>query len=174
MYRPLFIPMIEFTVLQPDSPIKAKCITTAIYSSDGLKLAYILNSQLSSWKIHHGGEVKKMKKTIAILFSLVLMFAFTTVALAASVTGEVLAVDANAKTLTVKGPKKGEVALSVTEKTKVVEGTEKKSLEDVKVGNKVSATYTEAEGKNTASKIEIKAASAEKKAAPAKKSAGGY
>jgi hypothetical protein len=112
-----------------------------------------------------GGD--KMKKTVAVLFSLVLMFAFTTVALAASVTGEVLALNADAKTLTVKGPKKGEVALAVTEKTKIVEGTEKKDLADIKVGNKVSVTYTEAEGKNTASKIEIKAASA-------KKAAGGY
>jgi hypothetical protein len=132
-------------------------------------LAHILYSRLGSWKYTtEGGE--KMKKTIAILLSLVLMFAFTTAALAASVTGEVMALDANAKSLTVKGPKKGEVALTVNDKTKIVEGTEKKNLADISVGDKVSVTYTEAAGKNTASKIEIKA-SAEEKAAPAEKKA---
>jgi Cu/Ag efflux protein CusF len=114
-----------------------------------------------------------MKKTVTILLSLVLMFTFTTVAFAASVTGEVIEFDAKANTMTVKGPKKGEVALTLNEKTKIVEGKEKKSLADIKTGNKVSVTYTEAEGKNTASRIEIKAVSAEKKASPSK-STGGY
>lgn len=162
-----------------------------------------------------------MKKAIAIVLSLVLMFAFTAVTFAAEkaaapaekaekkaapakkamhkqATGEVTAVDAKANTLTVKG-KKGDVTVSTDDKTKVMAGKEKKTLADVKAGDKVSVKYTEAEGKSTATKIEImaapakkapkaekKAATPEKKeaapaaapapapAAPAKKKAAGY
>jgi len=154
-----------------------------------------------------------MKKAIAIVLSLVLMFAFTAVTFAAEkaaapaekkeaapakkeaapaakkeaapakkaakkqVTGEVTAVDAKANTLTVKG-KKGDVTVSTDDKTKVVAGKDKKTLADVKAGDKVTVKYTEADGKNTATKVEIMAApakketKAEKKAAtPAKKEA---
>ncbi|MCL4477290.1 MAG: hypothetical protein M1508_13900 [Nitrospirae bacterium] len=87
------------------------------------------------------------------------------------VTGEVVAVDAKAKTLTVKG-KKGDVALSVDEKAAA-------KLADVKVGDKVTVKYKETDGKNVATSIVGKKA-AEKKmekkeAAPAeKKKTGGY
>jgi Cu/Ag efflux protein CusF len=157
-----------------------------------------------------------MKKAIAIVLSLVLMFAFTAVTFAAEkaaapaekkeaapakkvakkqVTGEVAAVDAKANTLTVKG-KKGDVTVSTDDKTTVVAGKVKKTLADVKAGDKVSVKYTEADGKNTATKVSIMAApakKAEKKAvtpekkeaapvaapapapaAPAKKKAAGY
>ena len=152
-----------------------------------------------------------MKKTIAIVLSLVLMFAFTAVTFAAEkaaapakkavkkqVTGEVTAVDAKANTLTVKG-KKGDVMVSTDDKTAVTAGKDKKTLADVKVGDKVTVNYTEADGKNVAAKVAIKAAPAKKaekkekaaapakkeaapapaaapapKAAPAKKAAGGY
>lgn len=75
------------------------------------------------------------------------------------VTGEVAAVDAAAKTITVKG-KKGDVVISVDDKT----------LADVKAGDKVTAKYTTADGKNTAKKVTVKAApkKMEKKAEPAK------
>jgi ribosomal protein S1 len=149
-----------------------------------------------------------MKKTIAIVLSLVLMFAFSAATFAAEkaaapaekkaapakaakkqVTGEVTAVDAKANTLTVKG-KAGDVMLSTDDKTKVMAGKDKKALADVKVGDKVTVKYTEAEGKNVAHKVSITAAPAkkettmekkeaapaaapaEKKAAPAKKSSG--
>jgi len=118
----------------------------------------------------------------------------------ATVTGEVLAIDAKAGTLTVKGPKKGDVALSTNDKTTVMAGKDKKALADIKAGDKVAVAYTEADGKNTANKIDIKAAAPAKKApakaeekkaaapapaaapkaeekkpaAPAKKAAGGY
>ncbi|MCL5022672.1 MAG: hypothetical protein M1497_04790 [Nitrospirae bacterium] len=85
------------------------------------------------------------------------------------VTGEVVAVDAAAKTLTVKG-KKGEVAMTADDKTTVKVGKEKKTLADVKVGDKATVKYAEVEGKNVAKSIVAKAA-AEKKAAPAKKAA---
>ena len=118
-----------------------------------------------------------MKKTIAIVLSLVLMFAFTAVTFAAEkakkaakkqVTGEVTAVDAKANTLTVKG-KSGDVTVSTDDKTKITAGKDKKTLADVKVGDKVEVKYTEADGKNTASHVSIKAAPAKKaeKAAPA-------
>ena len=159
-----------------------------------------------------------MKKTIAIVLSLVLMFAFTAVTFAATadenaataekksataekksaaaekksaaaekksaaaakkavkkqVTGEVAAVDATANTLTVKG-KKGDVMLSTDDKTTVMAGKEKKTLADVNVGDKVTVNYSEADGKNVAHKVAIKAAPAkkaekkEKAAAPAEK-----
>lgn len=121
----------------------------------------------------------------------------------ATVTGEVLAIDAKAGTLTVKGPKKGDVALTTNDKTTVMAGKDKKTLADIKAGDKVAVAYTEADGKNTANKIDIKAAPAKKAeekkapkaeekkaaapapaaapkaeekkpAAPAKKAAGGY
>ncbi|MDH4230786.1 MAG: hypothetical protein OEW04_02020 [Nitrospirota bacterium] len=141
-----------------------------------------------------------MKKTIAIVLSLVLMFAFTAVTFATEkaaapvekkettpaekkeaapekkaakkqVTGEVTAIDAKANTLTVKG-KKGDVTVSTTDKTKVVAGKDAKTLADVKTGDKVTVKYTEAEGKNVATKIAIMAAPAKKEtvaAAPVKK-----
>ena len=124
------------------------------------------------------------------------MFAFTAVTFAAEkakkaakkqVTGEVTAVDAKANTLTVKG-KSGDVTVSTDDKTKVTAGKDKKTLADVKVGDKVEVKYTEADGKNTASHVSIKAAPAKKaekaapapakaapaEKAPAKKAAGGY
>lgn len=58
------------------------------------------------------------------------------------ITGEVAAVDAAAKTITVKG-KKAEVVISADEKM----------LADVKVGDKVVVKYTEQDGKNIAKSI---------------------
>lgn len=81
----------------------------------------------------------------------------------ATVTGEVIAIDAKANTLTVKGPKKGDVALTVNDKTKITAGKDKKTLADIKAGDKVAAEYTETD-KNTANKIDIKTASAKKDA----------
>ena len=82
------------------------------------------------------------------------------------VTGKVVAVDAAAMTLTVKG-KKGEVALSADEKTAVKMGKEKKALADVKSGDKVKAKYTVKDGKNMAKSIELMAAPAKKEKKPA-------
>jgi Cu/Ag efflux protein CusF len=106
-------------------------------------------------------EVNRMKKTIAIVAALIFVFAFTAASFAAAkihqVTGEVTAVDAAAKTVTLKH-RKGEVVISVVEKTSIKEGKEKKSLEDVKAGDKVTVHYTEADGKMTAKSIAIKGA----------------
>lgn len=68
------------------------------------------------------------------------------------VAGEVTAVDAAANTLTIKG-KKGEVMLTTTDKTKFAKG---KTLADVKVGDKLSAKYSEKDGKMMAWKVMTK------------------
>jgi len=83
------------------------------------------------------------------------------------VTGEVIAVDAKANTVTVKG-KKVEVIVTCDDKTKVMMGKEKKTLADVKAGDKVTVKYKEVDGKNVAKSIAIKPAVAEKKAEPSK------
>jgi Cu/Ag efflux protein CusF len=121
-------------------------------------------------------EVNRMKKITAIVVALIFVLAFTAASFAAakvhSVTGEVTAVDAAAKTVTLKA-KKGEVVIAVVEKTSIKEGKEKKSLADVKAGDKVTVKYTEADGKMTAKSIAIKGAmmkhekKMEEKAAPA-------
>ena len=90
------------------------------------------------------------------------------------ITGEVKAVDAKANTLTVAKDKK-EVVVSVDDKTKIMAGKDKKTLADVKAGDKVTVKYEEVDGKATAKSVDIKAAPAkkaekkveEKKAAPA-------
>jgi len=109
------------------------------------------------------------------------------------VTGEVAAVDAKANTLTVKG-KKGDVMVNTDDKTSVKIGKDKKSLADVKMGDKVTVKYAEMDGKNVAKSIMVSAAPAKEKkemkkeaapaaapaapaaapAAPAKKKTGGY
>jgi Cu/Ag efflux protein CusF len=114
-----------------------------------------------------------MKKAIVIIVAVLFVFAITSLSFAAEgkkeapmaaekkapakvkwVTGEVTAVDATAKTITVKG-KKGEVVIAVDEKV----------LSEVKAGDKVKAKYTEADGKNTAKSVKKVAAKAMKKAA---------
>jgi|SRR5208283_83003 len=77
-----------------------------------------------------------------------------------SVTGEVTAVDAAAKSVTVKG-KKGDMTLMADEKM----------LKDVKVGDKVTAKYTEQDGKMVAKSVKKAKTKAEKKAKKADKAA---
>lgn len=105
-----------------------------------------------------------MKKAIAIVLSLIFVFAVTSLTFAAQVTGEVTAVDAKAMSITVKGKK--DVTAVVDDKTKITAGKDKKTLADVKAGDKVTVKFTEADGKNTAKSIEIKPALAKKEAAP--------
>ncbi|GAB4487856.1 MAG: hypothetical protein OHK006_17540 [Thermodesulfovibrionales bacterium] len=141
-----------------------------------------------------------MKKAIALVVALMFVFALSTVSIAAEkaaapapkaeekkaaapaekkeapkkavkkqITGEVKAVDAKANTLTVAKDKK-EVTVSVDDQTKITAGKDKKTLADVKAGDKVTVKYEEVDGKATAKSVVIKAAPAkkeEKKAAPA-------
>lgn len=88
-----------------------------------------------------------------------------------SVKGEVTAVDPAANSLTIKS-KKQEVQLTVTDKTKIMIGKEKKSLADVKVGDAATAKYKKEKDKNVATSINVtpkKAEAAPAPAAPAKK-----
>lgn len=132
-----------------------------------------------------------MKKAIAIIVSVLFVLAITSLSFATEekkaapapaapaaekkapaaekkapvkqVTGEAAAVDMKANTITVKG-KKAETTVTCDDKTKVMMGKEKKSCADVKVGDKVTAKYSEADGKNMAKSVSIHAAKpAEKK-----------
>lgn len=119
-----------------------------------------------------------MKKIIALIVAVLFVFAVGSVSFAADkaapaaekkaepakaekkvaakivqVTGEVAAVDAAAKTITVKG-KKGDVVITVDDKT----------LADIKAGDKVTVKYATADGKNTAKKVTKAEKKAEKKA----------
>lgn len=102
-----------------------------------------------------------MKKALAIIVSLIFVLSVGGLSFAKEkkhsmkamhVTGEVTAVDAAANTLTIKG-KQGEVVLTTTDKTKFAEG---KTLADVKVGDKLSAKYSEKDGKMMAWKVMTK------------------
>lgn len=118
-----------------------------------------------------------MKKILSVVLSLIFVFALTSASFAeenkeaaapaiakkeeakrVQVTGEIAALDAAAKTFTVKG-KKGDVNLSVNDKTKIKAGEETKTLADLKDGIKVTVKYVEVDGKNMAKSIEIKTAS---------------
>ncbi len=117
-----------------------------------------------------------MKKTIAVVLSLLFILAVTSVTFAAEkqaapaaqqpaakaapaakaveqhVKGDITAVDANAMTVTVKG-KKGDVTVTVDAKTEFKLGKDKKTVADLKVGEKVKILYHEADGKNIAKSI---------------------
>jgi ribosomal protein S1 len=135
-----------------------------------------------------------MRKAIAIIVSLLFVLSVAGLSFAAEkvamepakamekkapvkikwLSGEVSAVDAAANTVTVKG-KKAEVTLDVNDKTKITMGHEKKTLAQLKVGDRVSTRYSEVEGKNVAKSMAIhaekkmgkKAKKMEKKAEPA-------
>ncbi len=83
------------------------------------------------------------------------------------ITGEVKSIDPKAMTVTVMKKIKDqvkEITAVVIDKTKITMNKDKKTLSDLKVGDKVTMKYTESAGKNIAKSISIKpAASAEKK-----------
>lgn len=132
-----------------------------------------------------------MKKAIAIFVTVLFVFAMASLSFAAEekkmapapaekkmepaektkvkqVSGDVKAVDMKAMTVTVSKTMKGkaeETVVTVGDKTKIMMGKEKKTLADVKAGDKVTVKYTEAEGKNMAKSVAIHEA---KKAEPAK------
>ncbi|HCC68292.1 MAG TPA: hypothetical protein DEP99_00160 [Nitrospiraceae bacterium] len=139
-----------------------------------------------------------MKKAIALVVSLILVVAFGTVVMAQQekapaekkapakarqVTGEVIAIDAKANTVTVRG-RKGDVVISVDDKTRIALDKEKKTIADIKAGDRIRVRFTEVDKKNVARSIVIVAQKkpeekpaakpAEKPAAPVKKPAPGY
>jgi ribosomal protein S1 len=137
-----------------------------------------------------------MKKAIAIIVAVLFVFALTSISFAAEknvtaapvekkaepmpaekpkvkhVTGEVNAVDTAAMTVTVTKKVRGKVVetvVTVNDKTKIMMGAEKKTLADIKVGDKVKAKYTETDGKNVAKSVVIMPAAAAEKKAEVKK-----
>lgn len=89
-------------------------------------------------------------------------------------TGEVVTVDTAAKSLTVKG-KNAEMVFTTDDKSTVKINKDKKTLADVKLGDKVTVKYSVVDGKNMVQGIEVKPpkpeGAAEKKAAEAPKPA---
>ncbi|HLA00289.1 MAG TPA: hypothetical protein VJZ24_01470 [Thermodesulfovibrionales bacterium] len=133
-----------------------------------------------------------MKKVIAIFVAVIFVFAMASFSFATEekkaapapasapapaekpkvkqVTGNVKAVDMKAMTITVTKMMKDkaeDTVVTVSDKTKIMMGEAKKALADVKAGDKVTAKYTEVEGKNMAKSVAIH--EPEKKAEPAAK-----
>lgn len=100
-----------------------------------------------------------MKKTFAVVLSLLFILSFVSLSAAAmkQLTGKVTAVNHKAMTLTVHG-RRGEITASCDKKTRVAEGKEKRTLSDVQVGAKVTLKYSRVDGKDIARRIVIKAA----------------
>lgn len=101
------------------------------------------------------------------------------VAKARQITGDVTAVNTSAMAITVTKKMKHKVvetAVTINDKTNIKMGKEKRTLADVKVGDKVIVTYKGLDGKNVAQSITIKPAitaseekKIEKKGNPAEK-----
>jgi Cu/Ag efflux protein CusF len=105
-----------------------------------------------------------MKKLMMAITLFVVAFSFAAMTMAeapkakaSKVSGEITAVDAAAKTVTVKGKDK-DVTLMVTDMTKIMHGKEKLALADIQVGAKVTAIFVEDGDKMTAKSIHIAAA----------------
>lgn len=109
-----------------------------------------------------------MNKVLAAVVSLLLFVAATTSVLAAKgdrlkfIEGDVVTIDVAAKAMTVRG-RKAETVIAIDEKTTVKMNREKRSLSDIKIGDRVIVKYTEAEGKYSAVSVEIKPAKTDKK-----------
>ncbi|MBI4688795.1 MAG: hypothetical protein HY754_00760 [Nitrospirae bacterium] len=131
-----------------------------------------------------------MKKIIALIVAVLFVFAVASISIAeekkaaepakkeaapakttatVKANGEVKAVDAAANSITITR-KKGDLTVVADKDTVIKVGKEKKTLADVKVGDKATVMYSEKDGKNVAKSITVSAAKkAEKKAEPAKK-----
>ncbi|MCL4457436.1 MAG: hypothetical protein M1147_09435 [Nitrospirae bacterium] len=118
-----------------------------------------------------------MKKALSILLSFLLAVVLANTAVAAEKkpkaiqkTGEVVAIDVAAKSLTIKPVKyKDTIAITINENTLVKMLREKKSLTDIKVGDTITVWIFEKD--NVAKSIEIKPVKtekADKKSEPAK------
>lgn len=120
-------------------------------------------------------EVKMMEKFLAILVAMFFVFSLVSVAGAAekqmyskdqmySVRGPVLAVDAAAKTLTVKSIErdkspslrwKGDITFITGDNTKFAMGKKVETFQDLKAGEKVLVKFHEKDGKYIADTVRI-------------------
>jgi hypothetical protein len=98
-----------------------------------------------------------MKKTMASSLCLIFILVLSTLTSAGQrqVTGKVIAVDEAANTITING-RKGDITISVDKNTKIIKEIIKK-LKDVKINNKVTVKYNEADGNFSAKKITVRA-----------------
>jgi uncharacterized protein YebE (UPF0316 family) len=125
-----------------------------------------------------------MKSVMAIIFSVLFVFAVSSVSFAVEekeakpkipaevtklpgaakirqITGSVRAVNTNAMTITVTKKMKRKVVeavVTIDSKTNIITGKEKRTFAEVKVGDKVIVKYKEVNGKNIAQSITIKPA----------------
>jgi len=127
-----------------------------------------------------------VKKTIAMIVSVLFVFAFASVSFAAEekkevpkvekkepkreriAKGTVGSVDTKSNAITII-EKKGETIVVCDDKTVVRMGSEKKTCVDVKVGDSVTVPYIMGEGKNVAKRIKIASAKPVKKKTEAEK-----
>lgn len=99
--------------------------------------------------------------TLLITISMILSFAFIVNAedkkkiKVRQINGDVVVYDSIIKVMTVKS-KKNEVQISLDDKTVITLNREKKTPNDIKVGDFVSVKYIDIEGKNVAKRIQIK------------------
>lgn len=109
-----------------------------------------------------------MKRIISMILTLAMVFAFGSLAgakekkaqakvMVMQATGEITAVDANAKTFTLKTDK-GDITCEVGADAKITAGKASKTLADVKAGDKVSCKYAMEGDKHICKSLDIKTA----------------
>lgn len=112
--------------------------------------------------------------TLSIVVSFLFVLCFGGISFAADkvmhVTGEVIAVDTVAGTLTVRSLS-GDLAVTIDNLTRFSEG---KTLDDVRVGDKVTVSFAENDAKVTASRVQIGTASLAKEQMKEERPMNGY
>jgi Cu/Ag efflux protein CusF len=129
-----------------------------------------------------------MRKSITVLIAFVLIFGLSAVSFAAEKTaapaekpatsmeavkkinGHIGTIDMKAGTLTVK-EKKAELTVVVDSETKILAGHSKKTLADLKSGEKIRVKYEIVDGKNIAKRIDVITVVSSKPPVPAEKKA---
>lgn len=103
-----------------------------------------------------------MQKTASLIFSVLFIIAFSSTVFPADqgnkanmFAGKVVAVDNVNKTITLKEDKKGSFTSTFSDKTRVFQNMQPKSVSDVKVGAIAAVVFEEVDGKNFAKTISI-------------------
>lgn len=104
-----------------------------------------------------------MNRTVSIIISIFLVFAFAGAAFPAEKgkalktnAGEVTSIDMKAKTITVKNDQDGSLTFVIGDKTVVrIDNKNKSTFEDVKVGCIAALAYEEINGKNVIRSITV-------------------
>lgn len=106
-----------------------------------------------------------MKRTLMIIFSVIMVFSLAGQALAADkpkspegikfAAGTMKSLDAEAKTIVIT-TKDGDVSIVCDDSTMFASGSDGKALSDINEGDIVAAVYKEVEGKNVAKSITFK------------------